>query len=960
MLELRSVDLSKREHEKKEAVVIIRLGIPGTIRHGGIALADSQDHDLLDIFVLTKANDLYTFAIRSDLFCNAAASVDEVERAFKIYKPASFSISTPYRLYACSSLVLLVSLADGRLVRLQRKPGEDGSTWDEVAYNDGHWGSSLRGLIRWQGNNTVRYEGDSLDQNTAVAASLSPDGNHMYVVCLNHTVKCWNVDTGKVTFSRDLQDRHREPQDISKIMLEPSIPQVLQIFEAIGAFDGDRYYVVTFSPHDSGVFKFWAVRDADYGNTGIHDRFPDHILRLPDPDDSGHWTIADFKVRSAEGGAGMEIWIMIRLNRRYRLYHKRFDLPELPQAWMQDWSETSIDTLDEQAPPEALGGDPESPAEKWISYIFSPGRVPSAVIETALSVYCQGRGIQPLSTAKASVRERVASAVGSQARLEHTNTENVDFSRFDAAVYNEWKIFWTYITDLNHSQWSPLSLDYDQHADMAWITFADGCSTIRESSQTEILTQNELQVLSKNINLLQTQSVEDKNHRLEPELPDELAMLIEAAAGFRNSFSHSLLQSCKNLLKTELWQDSSYSVPDRIQLFYDRCDFAEEIGDKQYKRLATALADIGGFDGLDSASFQAIMQTFPQVMSSGLSELVSTKFGLKILMKGARQMITLHTRILTDLLLLAIFVDMEVDREENAMINFDSATVYTGLLDLLRQYHLMHWLVTSTRATHFKHDQVNEGVTLQHQWSSTMLEDLFGSDIKPRPYTNQSQGAGLTHSIQDLLKWATGGDDEELSFDQVLVNIQCNLLKNGNISLAMDFRQFQPSTAWGTYTRARLCLVCGDFLEAAIYFKKAAFNLCKSSLVPPSQVVLTVFLSPLHFLQLSHRVRRSPHFPRRLLPWHRPPELLRAHPIPLRNLSRLLASLLFRPSSPPIYTSLSKPRPPQRPPLPPLPRLTRDIRLRHRILSTNALHRHRAPEIRTHVLGHDHALAKRL
>ena len=832
MLELRSVDLSKGEHENKEATLILRLGFPTAIRHGGVALADPVGQDLLHVFVLTKANELYTFALRPDLFCRLAASDDEIGRGCKIYRPASFSISNPHRLYACSSLELLVSLGDGRLVRLKRKMGEDGSVWDEAAYNDGNWGSSLRGLIRWQGSNTVRYDGDTLDQNTAVAAALSPDDKHLYVVCLNHTIKAWNLDTGKVGFCRDLQNKQREPQEISKLMLDPGLSQVLQTFEAAGAWEGDQYYVVTFSPQDSGIFKFWAVRDADYAHSGVRDLFPEDVLRLPDPEDGGLWTFEDFKLKGTPGGMGMEIWILIRLNRRYKLYHRQFDLLDLPLAWQRDWTTTATDAFDEQPPSESSVNDPEDPTEKWLDYIFSPGRVPLAVLETALSIYCQGRNVHALATAENSLHERIASAVGSQVHLKQVDHGNVDFLRFRAAINDEWNSFWTYVTDLGHSRWDPLRLAYDDHANMPWIAFADGCSAIRDCSHMETITKNRPQNINKNINLMQRRSIEDGNDKSKGQLPDELAMLIEAAAGFQNGFSPSLRQSCKNVLKNELWQDSSYSVPVRIQTFYDRCNFAEEVGDKQYNKLVVALSDLGGFDGLDTASFQAIVQSFPQLMSSEATGLVSTKFGLKVLVKGAQQLITLHTRILTDLLLLTVFLDMEVDREETSMRNFDSARVYMGLLDVLRQYQMMEWLATTACAEPTKTKEsagVGKTGKLDQLWMSTILENLFAIDTKPQTFQYQPQTSALSNSIQDLLKWTTGGNDPDLTLDQVLVHIQCNLLKNGNIDLAMDFRQFQPSTAWATYIRGRLCLTSGDLTEAAIYFKKAAFNLCKFS-----------------------------------------------------------------------------------------------------------------------------------
>lgn len=164
VLELRSIDLSKSSGETREASYIIQLCFPAGLKHGGIALADMDDQDALNVFALTKGNELYTFTLRKDFFCHAAASEEDVSRWCKASKPATFSISTPHSLIAASFRQLIVSLSDGRILRLTRSKDDDGSKWQEATYGDGQWASSLRGLVRWQGSNTVKYDGTTLEQ----------------------------------------------------------------------------------------------------------------------------------------------------------------------------------------------------------------------------------------------------------------------------------------------------------------------------------------------------------------------------------------------------------------------------------------------------------------------------------------------------------------------------------------------------------------------------------------------------------------------------------------------------------------------------------------------------------------------------------------------------------------------------------------------------------------------------
>ena len=204
VLELRAIDLSKSSGETREATYIIQLCFPAGLKHGGIALADLEYLDVLNVFALTRGNELYTFTLRKDFFCIPAASEEDLSRWCKVFKPATFSISTPHSLIAASFRQIIVSLSDGRILRLTRNKDEDGSKWQEATYGDGQWTSSLRGLVRWQGSNTVKYDGITLEQGTPIAMARSPDKKHVFAVCLNHTLRIWNLNKAANVFSMDV------------------------------------------------------------------------------------------------------------------------------------------------------------------------------------------------------------------------------------------------------------------------------------------------------------------------------------------------------------------------------------------------------------------------------------------------------------------------------------------------------------------------------------------------------------------------------------------------------------------------------------------------------------------------------------------------------------------------------------------------------------------------------------
>ena len=843
VLELRSTDLRKDARETKEAGLTIRLCFPGPLRDGGVALADSEEQGVLNVFALTKGNELYTCSIRRSFFCNAAASEEDVGNWCKIYKPATFSMSSPLRLFAGDHSSLIVSLIDGRVLTLIKSDGEDGSRWSESVYGDGQWGSALLGLVRWQGSNTVRFDGMTLEHNTALSMAPSPDNKHIFAVCLNHTLRVWNPTKAAAVFSKDLLLQQREPQDIPRFMLNPGDSSFLRLFRSTSGKEGDLYYAITFSPHDFGQFKFWGVRDPDHGEKGIRDLFPERILKAPDadsnPDSKFIWKVADFGIDSQQDELAM--WILMRSNRTYKLYRLKFDMQDLDSQWQDSWCVTAIEEA--QHPPllQTSELDTEDATEKWLGYLLKPGQFPKPVLETALCIYSGEEAVDP-GNSKASLRRRLFFAIESRVS---NGIKRLSPAEYQEAIYREWSVLYHDVQNLNRSRREVLSLTVDSVTGMPWLAFRDAISAIRSCSRTEIIAQNNSTDLARSPHLLEKPSVELENED-EPRLPDELAVLIEAASRFRGGFKYNLQLALETALASELWLEPAYSVPLRMQAFYDQCNFAEDVGAEQFTELAKNLEAIGGFDNLDIGSFSAIIDSFAHDMPSVSPEMVYTIQGLKLLVDGAREMIGQRERILTDLLALVIIVEMEIDREEFAMESFNGPQIFEALLGLLKRYQVMQWLATNTRngkvPSRRSSDANKAGKTSKQEdngLSSSILESVFAHDLKPQSTSTQSQSEALTQEIQDLLQWVVGGNNP-VPFEEVPVYIQCDLLRHGDLDQATSFLGFQPSTAWSTYMKGRFHLMKDQPSEAAIYFKKAAFKLCKYPFIIQLQLHLLI------------------------------------------------------------------------------------------------------------------------
>lgn len=125
-LEIQCADLTKSGTEHHEHDITLRLHFTDQILPAGVALADSEEHEVLSVFVITESKQLHTLSLRSEFFRRSESIDDNVSEWCKTCTPAPLSFANPHRLHASTPQELFIALDSGALLRLTRRAGDDG------------------------------------------------------------------------------------------------------------------------------------------------------------------------------------------------------------------------------------------------------------------------------------------------------------------------------------------------------------------------------------------------------------------------------------------------------------------------------------------------------------------------------------------------------------------------------------------------------------------------------------------------------------------------------------------------------------------------------------------------------------------------------------------------------------------------------------------------------------------
>lgn len=865
VLELQAIDLSQDRSVQGDAVLTLQLRFPRPLRPFGVAFADPDERDALCVFALTDAGDLYTLTIRREMFVKVAAAEADMSEWCKVFQPSAFSFQLPYRLFAISALELVVSLHNGGMLRLMRRPGDDGTSWRDSYFNEGSWGSSFKHLLPFQGNNRVRFDDLELEPNTTSQVALSPDGKHFAAVGLDHNLRLWNATNGRIGVQTDVLGDNTQGEKEALFLSAPEQKQVLQVIDGSGQ-DGILYYVVTYSAK-THQFKIWGILDADSGFKGLRD-VRDDVKFIPPLDelmDASVWSLEEFHIDAKSRWRESEIWLRARSGPVSKVFNLRFDLfagqKDLQQAWRANW--TTVDggylstrRLSSQIPaasvPIGMSVPPESSTEQWIEFLFHPGRFSASALRTALHVYSQrlrrsaGKGdIFSSQSSTKPLKQEIVDAILRVVQTATTNGHNTERDNPEAQISQHWRLFYGLVQGFEKRRTHSLSLAYDSSSELPWLVCSDYVSAIRECCDVEVMQLNPYSMLSSRIMT--------PSHPLAAYCQEEsdvnVARLLQAAHILSSGFQVSFRRTLRAAVSIEVYEEPSEVVFERMEAFDERIGLCAQVKDDDYTRLTEALQDLGGYTEVDNNIFFAALEKLGEQIRGIPGRLAITRYGAKALVRGSQETLQLAIDVMLDLLSLVIFLGLELEAADLSP-QFDPQMLYVELITQLKEHCLLDWFATTMRPNHnprrlrkrsssvsdnrsslldspensFSHS-TSTPAEIEANTAQTVMESMFIGDWAAIETPQGLVGAKL------LTYWCrswTYGSNVSENYDELTAHVLSHLLKSNDIEIAREFERFVPMTPWSSYIKARLALAQGNLNVSATLFKKCSFGLALS------------------------------------------------------------------------------------------------------------------------------------
>lgn len=880
VLEIQAVDLVKeRGFENTDSWLTFRVDFKEGILEHGVQFADPEESDALECFVLTAGKELVTVTLKRDLLTRANVPAEfDASTCVKRYSSSFLTVRHPYRFHAVSSLQLLIALADGGLVRLDRKANESGAQWRETFFSEGGWRGTLtlKGFNPFAGRPTVRYGNLELDPTAIANVAQSPDGKYVWTVSLDHWLRAWSTASGRVILKQDLLNQNDEKDGRQPYLMSAEQGKLLQIVvapfqpnsSAVSRMDEDgRYAVVVRSPKDHR-FKIY---DINYTRTtegeGIHTQDLQSSMRLIPPIDelmnTNIWHLEQFHLQPGVEWMDTQLWIRARSGALCRTFLLTFDVLDgngaacdVTDIWARAWSvvDTGPSTAEELKQSADYPGEsafcaesPVTPSEKWLQFLFYPGRFTKASLETSLHIYRKGRGLsggssgRGLKTSDQPLEDRLNSAITSKVLLRRLPSEQPDYQRYHQDIQTQWQGFYAVLSHLHARRHESVGFAFDAEDDLPWSVCADYIAPVRACSGLEMRSTNTWLLFDGQDEQIDEQLFEKiYPTRMDPRNDDEsqgesqyLGRLLAAARDLRRTLSFGANQKLQSAARRSALQSQGDDAEGgRASALFEECNMEEEVTDDAFDALSAGVESLRGLGSLKDEFFDSLLGWLDEktTLAGRDKGRVLGRYGVGFNVEVAREMLTQAEGMLFDVLAVVAF--MAGGLEEGTLDEeFDADYVFGAVVTRLRRNQLLLWLAGHQREKTTKIAGASRPTEPDVELTETvtLLDDIFIGDW-------QSVQPKHEYALPELLTlwsshWISGPRLDEVSWDGTTTHILSRLVKAKEVDLGVEFLHFTDrATAWSTYVQGRLHILTGDYPQASLDFQQAAEGMAAGQL----------------------------------------------------------------------------------------------------------------------------------
>jgi nuclear pore complex protein Nup160 len=802
VLELEPADVSSNEANRKFRK--IRLSSPLKIRQNCVSLSEDSDTRQVVLDFITVNGFFYTIAFGPNEFlANYSTKLSNSNGPSwrSIKSPYSFDVKKPLAIQAASSKLVLISICDGTVVRLDRDEPLGVVTTNFM--QDTGSGLSFSKLLPWNQGGKVPGKPDL---SVRAIMSLVSSDSLIAAMTINNTLKVWSKETGSLVGEYDLGKD-------TKSLLDPHPARLL-------AFTDDGKFLLSYSPNEeTGKFTLWRV---DNNGKGLENLGEDFEVDATAPDNTAVWLLGDLRIQTAE--KGLNIWALWKsdMSSSVHSYLLPFDSKFSKQS-LWHVSDSGIEPQSEFVRKSDTTSEDES--EYFLRKVFGPNGFSLETIRTALPIYGKHYGLQSFRPELNSqelealdvvgLRDQVCKTVGSAVSVENsTDGLTSDFKAYKNDLGLQWVRFSRLCSELEKQGKESLSMAFDEKTNTLYVVKASFISVIRNSTDIELYYNNKSTAPSKGV----VQAISDITKK-KPDMVENTLRLLDALYQFRLCLSHYILYDIFVALEEDFSLPHLFLTEEREINIYETV-IESHITDHALGTLVTALFEIPELDQVVLELYNVLMAT------SAATEQYDgklTSYGSQLLSNGLFEFAYTARSLVIDVLIVTLISSCQDD------LIGEHTTIYAKFSSLLK-------CLCSSLDLVFMVPEKSRESSLNDSYNN-MVEQVDKLSVRQQE-NHYLAVSGLsfvesliedTHMSSPLQIWAKF--NERLN-PAAHAEIAVELFTRGYQDQVMEYmNQYMPHDSFSTFIRGNVLLGSGDKgKNAETLIRKAAIGISENGL----------------------------------------------------------------------------------------------------------------------------------